>query len=390
MVHEEIAWDLAREIAGSSFPRLISQIIPLNNAIGRVLAKDALSLVDLPTYETSAMDGWVVSGIPPWKIVGEIVAGTLPTHTLESGETLKISTGGVIPSGGEGVLRWERAIEESGFITGPISIGEDIRPAGVEAKKNEILISAGTTLTPAMVGLLAATGYDSVEVAIKPRTLLLILGDELLHDGLPRGGKVRDSLEFQIPAMLAQLGCDVIATTFVKDTLESTLAAFNEFLPSIDLLVTTGGTADGPRDHVHAAIEKLGGRYLIDSVKCRPGHPMLLAKIKRSGRHDLPVLGLPGNPQSAVVALLSLGIPVIESLLSKTKRDLEELPSRQELSTSPGFNRLVAGNIVAGTFESALQLGSAMLRGLAHSTGFAVLPTGVTKPGGFIRWLPLP
>ncbi len=387
---DEPAWDIAREIAATSFKPLGFEDVGLAIAVGRVLTMDAPCLINLPAYETSAMDGWVVAGNGPWKIVGEILAGTLPTTVIQNGQCLKIATGCVLPQGADSVLRWERAKEENGFISGPTTAREDIRPAGLESKKGEILISAGTKLTPTMVGLLAASGYDAVEVSITPRVALLILGDELMHSGLPVAGKVRDSLGIQIPALLHQLGANVVATRFIEDTLAATLAGFKNFLDSVDLLVTTGGTADGPRDHIHATIEQLGGIYLVDRVKSRPGHPMLLAELEREGLPKLPILGLPGNPQSCVVALLTLGEPVINSLLSKTRVKFEEFPNSYELTTSEGFNRMVAGNIVQGRFVAAQHLGSAMLRGLANSTGFAILSSGVTKPGDLIRWLPLP
>lgn len=387
---DEPTWDIAREIAATSFKPLGFEEIGLAIAVGRVLTMDALSLIDLPAYETSAMDGWVVAGSGPWKIVGEIIAGTLPTTVMQNGQCMKIATGCVLPQGADSVLRWERAKQADGFISGPTTPREDIRPAGLESKKGEILISAGTKLTPTMVGLLAASGYDAVEVSITPRVALLILGDELAHSGLPVAGKVRDSLGIQIPALLHQLGANVVATRFIEDTLAATLAGFKNFLDSVDLLITTGGTADGPRDHIHAAIAQLGGTYLVNRVKSRPGHPMLLAELEREGLPKLPILGLPGNPQSCVVALLTLGEPVINSLLSKTRAKFEEFPNGYELTTPQGFNRMVAGNIVQGRFVAAQHLGSAMLRGLANSTGFAILPSGVTKVGDLIRWLPLP
>ena len=387
----EPSWDVAREIASSAFKNLAPEVVSLDHAIGRVLGAPALSLCDLPAYETSAMDGWVLAaGGGPWEIVGEIVAGTVPAKKLLAGQAMKIATGGIIPSGGHSVLRWEHAREEAGFIIGQTSPGQDIRPAAQESKQGELLISAGTLLTPAMVGLLAACGHDSVLVGRKPRAAILLLGDELMFSGVPENGRVRDSLGIQIPAMLNDLGVEVISVAYLEDELESVINGFKKVINSVDILITTGGTADGPRDHIHAAIQSRNWKLLVDRVKVRPGHPMLLAVGKNDAGHSIPILGLPGNPQSAVVALLTLGLPLINSLLGKDIEPLQNVTTMEELVAPVGFNRLVAGRLEGSGFYPAQYLGSAMLRGLAHSTGFGVIEGGSTRSGASIRWLPLP
>ncbi len=386
---QEVSWDLAREIAARSFARLPAENIALTDAVGRVLAAEAKSLCALPAYETSAMDGWVLSGQGPWKIAGEIFTGKTDLNPLISGHCMKIATGGVIPQGGQSVLRWERAEEIDGYIKGETSLGEDIRPAGAESKKGEVLITSGTLLTPTMVGLLAAAGYDQVAVTKKIRAALFVLGDELIHHGIPANGQIRDSLGIQIPALLTQVGVEVISTTFMKDELPLLIENFKELLESVDIVLTTGGTADGPRDHIHEVVAALYGKFLVDRIKARPGHPMLLAEIPSVSK-QVALLGLPGNPQSAVVALLTLGTPLIYSLLGRNSIPLEEFPAARELVAAKGFTRLVAGNLIAHRFHAADYLGSAMLRGLAHSTGFAVISSGTTAQGEMIRWLPLP
>lgn len=386
---EEVSWDLAREIAAKSFVQLPTENIPLIDAVGRVLAAEAKSLCALPAYETSAMDGWVLAGPGPWKIVGEIFTGKADLNPLITGHCMKIATGGVIPSGGQSVLRWEAAEEIDGYIKGETSLGEDIRPAGAESKTGDVLITSGVLLTPTMVGLLAAAGYDHVTVTKKVRAALFLLGDELIHHGIPANGQIRDSLGIQIPALLNQIGVEVIAINFMKDELSHLIEKFKEIIESVDIIVTTGGTADGPQDHVHKIVAALDGKFLVDRIKARPGHPMLLAEIPSVSK-KLALLGLPGNPQSAVVALLTLGTPLIYSLLGRNSIPLEEFPTAQELVAAKGFTRLIAGNLIAHRFHAANYLGSAMLRGLAHSTGFAVIPSGTRAEGEMIRWLPLP
>lgn len=385
---QEVGWDYAREVAGNLCQQLASDEVPLENATNRILARDCFALCDLPTFTTSSMDGWAVAGEGPWRIVGDVKAGAPLKEDLISGTSVRIATGAVIPHGTLGVVRWEVAEVKDDYVHAEVSEGADIRPAGEECRKGDLLARGGAQLSPSMIGLFAACGYDKVEVVKKPRVALLLLGDELLLSGLPEGGRVRDSLGPQLPGWLDRLGAELISATYVTDELASVIEAFSK-APDCDLLITTGGTADGPRDHIHNALESLNASMVVDRVKSRPGHPMLLAKIPHRGR-SVPLLGLPGNPQSAIVGLMSLGEPVIDSLLGRKTNELKTVITDNELVAPTNFTRLVLGNLVQGRFEMGEHLGSAMLRGLAASTGFAVASSGTTHAGGQVRWLPLP
>jgi molybdopterin molybdotransferase len=153
----------------------------------------------------------------------------------------------------------------------------------------------------------------------------------------------------------------------------------------VDIVMTTGGTAAGPVDHLHTAVGRLGGEFLVDSVAVRPGHPMALARIGATW-----LLALPGNPQSAIVALLSLGQPLIGALLGRPSLDLP-LVELGEAATAPdGEHRLLAARLIGGRALPVRHLGSAMLRGLAAADGFAVLPPGGAADGDRVEWLGLP
>ena len=232
-----------------------------------------------------------------------------------------------------------------------------------------------------MIGLLAASGYDRAKVFIRPKVSLLIFGDEIQLKGLPKNGLVRDSLGPQLPAWFEKLGCEVIAVQYVSDNLVETIDAIKKASEISDLITTTGGTADGPRDFLKPAIRELNGELLIDKVAVRPGHPQVLAKIGRT-----PLIGLPGNPQSAVVALMTLGQPLINAMLGIENKDLPEIKSKDKFEAQPGFTRLVLGTLKNGNFEMGQYLGSAMLRSLAHAEGFAIC----TNPATSLRWLGLP
>lgn len=377
----EPSWDQARSAAAALGKVGPSEKLPINKLLGRTLAVDAVALVELPTYETSAMDGYVVAGSGPWKLIGEIKAGAPFKGSLKAGEALGIATGAVIPDGAYGVLRWENAKVEGDLISGETTERKDFRPAGQEAELNEVLIRKGTVLNPAMVGLIAAAGYDEIEVAKKPKVALLLLGDEIQLSGLPKDGYVRDSLGPQLPSWFEKLGCEVVHVEYISDQLDLTIAAIDSASKNFDIIATTGGTADGPRDFLKSAITKLNGKIHVDKVAVRPGHPQVLAEV-----NGKPLIGLPGNPQSAVVALMTLGQPLINSILGRENLELPLISSDDQFDAQPGFTRLVLGNLDKGHFRIGEYLGSAMLRSLAHADGFAVC----TNPPTPLRWLGLP
>ena len=381
---QEAHWEQARSEAYGSWKKLPAEKISIDACLDRTLAKDALALVELPTYPTSAMDGYAVAGKGPWKIVGEVKAGAPMKGALKDKTAVKIATGSVIPENTFGVIRWEVATVDGDELSGDVKQGQDIRPEGLESKQGDVLAAAGTVLNPGLIGLLAAAGHDALEVVRKPRATIILLGDEIVLDGLPHDGLVRDALGPQLPGWLHRLGVEVIATKYVSDELQLVEKAFAAAAKNSDIIFTTGGTADGPRDHVHAAIAALKGELIIDRVKVRPGHPMLLAHINKT-----PLVGLPGNPQSAIVALLTLGQPVIDALMGRKETELNQIVTGDDIDVPEGFTRLVLGNIVDGWFEMGEYLGSAMLRGLAHSTGFAVADKSMEE-GEMVAWLPLP
>ena len=386
----EADWWAARDAAGSVATVLDPEDVPVDEAAGRVLARDCSAACDLPSFDTSAMDGWVVAGPGPWRIVGDVAAGAPLRDALSPGTGARIATGAVIPDGAEAVLRWEDADVAAGEIRGSVRPGADIRTAGEECRAGDLIARSGVDVGPAMAGFLAATGHDVVPVVRRPRVQLLLLGDELLQSGVPSDGRVRDSLGPQLPRWLAGMGAAVDSREHVTDQLDTVVAAFIAAAASVDLLITTGGTAAGPRDHVHAAIRAAGGELIVDRVAVRPGHPMLLACLPAGDGRRVPIVGLPGNPHSAVVGLMTLGRPIVDSMLGRPASQLRQVPTAEELRAPAGHTRLIAGNVLDGAFQLSPYGGSAMLRGLAQSTGFAVAPEGVTPAGAPVGWLPLP
>jgi molybdopterin molybdotransferase len=379
------AFDAARAAAHRSGELLGSETVPVRRAHRRVLAVDVRACTDLPPFASSAMDGWAVSGAGPWVVTGAVLAGALPSMTLSPGQAVAIATGAVIPAGSTAVVRREDGTTVGALLTADAAAGRHIRPAGEEAARGTVLLSAGTVLGPAHLGVAAAAGADVLEVVRRPVARLLVLGDELLDRGLPRAGRIRDSLGPQLPAWLERLGVDCVGVDRVADTLDAHVDAI-EAIAEADLVVTTGGTAAGPADHLHRAVADVGGTLVVDSVSVRPGHPMLLARLP--GRRWL--LGLPGNPQSAVAALLTLGVPLVTALLGEPLPELVPMTSDVALMAPPTATRLVLATLASGTAVPTDHHGSGMLRGLAVADGYAVVPPGGALPGEPLRWLPLP
>lgn len=381
----EGSWDTARSIAAQSFKALSDELIDVKDCVGRTISRDARALCDLPTYATSAMDGYAVAGNGPWTIIGEVKAGLPMKAELSEGCAVGIATGAVVPLGTRGIIRWEIAMVDENILQGEIFENQDIRPAAHECKAGDVLAVAGSKLNPGSLGLLSAAGLDHLWVTRKPRVALVLFGDELQLAGVPSGGLVRDALGPQLPGWLEKMGCEIVSTKFISDEISGVIEAIEHGFAMADIVMTTGGTAHGPRDFLHDALVSIDAQILIDTVAVRPGHPMLLARHNQSA-----LLGLPGNPQSAIVALMSLGAPVIASMLGQSERELPKIVTRSELTAPAEFTRLIIGNIVDGQFEVGQYLGSAMLRGLAHATGFAVVTKELTTAGDSVRWLSLP
>ena len=391
----EVSWQLAREIAHKAAGKSEAIQVPLSQAGGMVLAHDIHALGDMPPFAASRIDGWAVSGPGPWQRVGDALAGHEFVTKLNSGECVHTATGAVMPEGATAALKDEESRLENAYVyaiesaaglldqEGALPHFHDVRPSGYEAKLGEVLIPSGTKLTPAIIGVAAGAGHDALPVFKKIVVDVLIFGDELILAGPSRDGKVRDSLGPQIPFWIDELGAEVKSVTHVADTLADHVAAISK--SSADLIITTGGTASGPVDHLHSAIVDVGGEFLVDAVLVRPGYHQLMARI---GEQIL--IGLPGNPQSAVIGLLTLAAPLISGA---NGRPLTSLDLRTIVSDVSGLNRevrLVLGTQDAGTIRPIEYLDSSMLRGFVSATGYAVLPPGGAKSGDQVQWMPLP
>ncbi|MFI5684479.1 molybdopterin molybdotransferase MoeA [Streptomyces sp. NPDC051636] len=390
--HRQAApWPQARQTAaraartGGRRP-LVS--VCLEDALGLVLATPLTALTDLPSFDTSAMDGWAVAGPGPWDVREEgVLAGHGLPEPLTDGEAVRIATGARIPPDTTAVLRSEHGrTDGKGRLhpTREVTHGQDIRPRGQECRNGDQLLPVGTLVTPAVLGLAAAAGYDTVTAVPRPRAEVLVLGDELLTEGLPHDGLIRDALGPMLPPWLRALGAEVTRVRRLGDDAKALHKAITS--SDADLIVTTGGTASGPVDHVHPTLRRIGAELLVDGVKVRPGHPMLLARIKG----DQHLVGLPGNPLAAVSGLLTLAEPLLRTLAARPAPEPYTLPLGEAVHGHPHDTRLIPV-VLRGDHAVPLHYnGPAMLRGVAAADALAVVPPGGARQGQETELLDLP
>ncbi|MEV0526929.1 molybdopterin molybdotransferase MoeA [Streptomyces sp. NPDC050439] len=390
--HDITPWPAARTAAERA-PRpmpsaAVPATVPLGQALGLVLAAPLVALTDLPSFDTSAMDGWVVAGPGPWDVRAEgILAGHGRPEPLSDGEAVRIATGARIPQEATAVIRSEHGLTDDKGRLHPrrdVTQGQDIRPRGQECRSGDHLLPSGSMVTPAVLGLAAAAGYDELPVIPRPRAEVLILGDELLTEGLPHEGLIRDALGPLLPPWLRSLGADVIAVRRLGDDAEALHQALTG--SAADLIVTTGGTASGPVDHVHPILRRIGAELLVDGVAVRPGHPMLLARI----RPDQHLVGLPGNPLAAVSGLLTLAEPLLRTLSGRPSPSAYTAALREDVHGHPHDTRLVPVTLSADHAVPLHYNGPAMLRGIAVADGLAVVPPGGARRGQELEVLDLP
>ncbi|MCC9308071.1 molybdopterin molybdotransferase MoeA [Kitasatospora sp. RB6PN24] len=378
----------------------------LADALGQVLAEPLTALTDLPAFDTSAMDGWAVAGPGPWRLAmgvppaegwGRVLAGCRTPPPLADGWATEIATGAQLPPGATAVLRREHGTVAGGpapatrtlratTVLGP---GKDVRPRGQECRSEEQLLPAGALVTAAVLGLAAACGHDRLTVRRRPTVELLVLGDELLTAGLPGPGLVRDALGPLLQPWLAAAGAELLGRRAVRDDFGLLRDALRH--SAAEVVVTTGGTAAGPVDFLHAALADSGARLLVDGVAVRPGHPMLLAELPpvRPGGPVRHLVGLPGNPLAAVAGTVTLALPLLHALVgrasggrfTRTLQPLRGLPADTRLLPV----RLTEDGPVPLAFD-----GPAMLRGLALADALAVLPPGGVAAGERVELLPVP
>lgn len=395
----DTSWRRAREIAASLVAPGASESVPLAHANRRVLASDVRAAIDLPAFPTAAMDGWAVSGAAPWRIVGQVSAGDLPIQ-VSQGEAVRIGTGAIVPSGADAVIPWEIADVSDGTVrVSPAHEGNahegraqksHIRPVGEECARGDLIALSGTWLTPVVLGHLAAAGIDTVDVRARPRVDILIVGDEVVTSGIPGNGMVRDALGVQLPLWLDAMGVEVVEVRYLRDEQDSLRHALEK--SRSEFIVTTGGTSRGHRDYMRDTWREISGSWHVDGVAVRPGHPMMIGTREIPGRDSgqqrtQVVIALPGNPLSALVALMTLGQPVFDASLGRLS---EEAFVRMAHAVTTDVTRIMVGSVHTGDFVGVDRASSAMLAGASRSQGWAVVEPPGVEAGAVVPWLAYP
>jgi molybdopterin molybdotransferase len=387
-------------IAKRVTPVVGTDVVPLAQAAGRILAGDLVAGMNLPPHANSAVDGYAIihadlapDGETVLPVTGRAAAGHPLDRAIERGEAIRIFTGAPMPEGADTVMMQEDCRLADGKVTlqPGIKRGANRRQAGEDVAMGEVALPAGRRLKPADLGLAAALGQDRLPVFEKLRVALLSTGDEVHEPGteLPPGA-IYDANRIMLGALLRRLGCRVSDLGIRPDrqaALADTLATAAQ---DHDLIVTSGGVSTGEEDHVRAAIERLG-RLDFWRLAIKPGRPVALGQVK-----GVPLIGLPGNPVAAALTFAILGRPLILRLSGAAPEPPATFRVRADFAYKkrPGRREYVRatlardGNIV--TAHKYPKDGAGILSSIVRTEGFVIVPDGADglQHGAMVDFLP--
>jgi molybdopterin molybdotransferase len=315
----------ARECVLSAVRPLGTEVVAVDDALGRVLASEVRASGDVPPFACSAMDGYAVIAGPGGReltVVGESRAGAPTLRTLAEGEAMRISTGAAVPTGATAVIPQENVTRRDGLIetTAEIAPGEHIRGAGEDLRRDTTVLTPGTRLEPVELGAAVAAGAGALTVTRMPRVTVLSTGDELRAAGEPlRPGEIHNSNAPMLSGLARRCGALTAPGQHLADDRGATEAGLAAALERADLVLVSGGVSVGPHDHVKPALAALGVQELFWGVALQPGKPTWFG-----ARDGTFVFGLPGNPVSAVVTFSLFTRPALMTLQgASTVRRLE-------------------------------------------------------------------
>jgi len=363
-----------------------SESLSLRDALGRVLAADVRSTVDVPSHDNSAMDGYALagSGLPTegeraFKVVGTSWAGRPCAGQVGPGECARIFTGATLPSGTDTIVMQEHVRRDGdlAWVTAGHKAGQHRRLAGEDIRAGDVAVAAGTLLRPAHLGLIASVGVGEVQVLRRPRVAIFSTGDELRAVGETlEEGQIYDSNRYSMYGMLARLGLDVLDLGVVRDSPEETQAAFEQAAASADAIVTSGGVSVGEADYVVETLERLG-QVGFWKVAIKPGKPIAFGRVGKA-----LFFGLPGNPVSSMVTFYQLVQPALQRLAGDEAAAVPVLVKatcETKLRKKAGRLEFQRGILERGpdgryAVRGVGHQGAGVLRSMAEANCFIVLP----------------
>ena len=378
---EHLSVKHAQECILEAIGRLDVETVRLEQALGRVLAEDVRANRDQPPYDVSAMDGYALRGadlavIPATlALIGDIQAGDMPSLTVQTGQCARIMTGAPLPQGADAVIRVEdtqSAGEGSVQINRAVPTGNDIRRLGENMRNGEVVLNAGTEITPGVIGILATVKCAQLQVTRRPRVAILSTGNELEGMDEPFDpNKIPNSNSYALMAQVQALGIEPVLLGIARDD-PAELAEYLQRGLKFDVLLVSGGSSVGVHDYVRPTIEALGVRMLFWRVAIKPGHPLAFGTTSKTA-----VFGLPGNPVSSMVCFEQFVAPALRGMMGHARLYRRTVTARlaHAVKTRPGRTEFIrvmlsgddAGGYVAtstGTQSSGVSLSMARADGL--------------------------
>lgn len=362
-----------------------TESIPIREALGRILATNVTSEINVPSGRNSAMDGYAINaddlpfdGTNTLKLIGSSFAGKPSDIKLNKGECIRIMTGAILPDGSDTVVMQELVNVSGDLISIGVETksGNNVREAGEDLAIGDLVLEKGMKLTPADIGLLASLGLAKISVFRKLRVAFFSTGDELRSVGEKLdNGAIYDSNRYTLHGMLTRLGVDIIDMGVVKDDRELMDKAFLEATGNYDVLITSGGVSVGEADYVKETLLK-HGEVDFWKVAMKPGRPLTFGKLGTTY-----FFGLPGNPVSVMVTFYQFVQPALKKIVGErsTLPVMMKVPCSSKLKKRPGrveYQRGILEQDETGRMvvRKTGSQGSGILRSMADANCFIVLP----------------